>query len=241
MTHISPFAHGGPRLLLFDIDGTLLRTGGAGRISMERSFEKLYGLENALDSIPMMGRTDPLIFRDVLEKNGIMWNSEHEEQMKKTYFSILRREIRRPRKDGKICPGIVPLLDACTDDTNLFLGLLTGNYRESARIKLKHFGLDSYFPFGAFADDSAERSGLGKFAIERFSKTRGFSPAPDRVFIIGDTPSDIACARPYNFKTIAVATGIHTCDELKEHNPDAVYSDFSSYDRVLSFITGNNR
>ena len=220
-------------LLLFDIDGTLVRTGGAGKDSMEKALYKVFNIKNGLDSIPMMGRTDPLILKDALAKHGIVWDRENENKLKQVYFEIIKNEIIKPRKSQRVLPGIEQTLELLSGENNIYLGLLTGNYRISAYIKINRFNLGRFFPFGAFADDSQDRNKLGRFAIKRFEKKYGFIPDSSQVFIIGDTPSDIACAAPYNFKTVAVATGIHSFEELKEHNPDFVFRDFRDYENIL--------
>jgi len=222
--------------LLFDIDGTLMHTGGAGRTSMEKALYELFGLEKALDLIPMMGRTDPLIFKDALENNGIKWTSEIENKLKDKYFNILRQEMEQPREGEMVCSGMNDLLENLSKRDDVFLGLLTGNYKESAYIKLNHFGLGQYFTIGAFSDDSHDRNLLGAVAMERFEKKFGFFVPNHQVYVIGDTPFDIECARPHNFKSIAVATGIHSYEELKSHDPDYVFRDLSDINDLLKIL-----
>ena len=220
-------------LLLFDIDGTLVRTGGAGKDSMEKALYKVFNIKNGLDSIPMMGRTDPLILKDAVAKHGIVWNRENENKLKEVYFKIIEKEIIKPRKGQRVLPGIEQALKLLSGEKHIYLGLLTGNYRTSAYVKINRFDLGKYFPFGAFADDSPDRNKLGRFAMERFVAKYGITISSSNVFIIGDTPHDIACALPYNFKTVAVATGIHSFEKLKEHNPDFVFRDFRDYENIL--------
>jgi len=221
---------------LFDIDGTLVRTGGAGKTSMEKTLYELFGLKNALDSIPMMGRTDPLIFKDAIENNGMEWTSEIENNLKDKYFNILRKEMEKPREGEMVCPGIDGLLKNLSERPDVFLGLLTGNYKESAYIKLNYFELGHYFTLGAFSDDSSNRNFLGAVAIKRFKKRFGFIVPSHHVYVIGDTPFDIECARPHDFKSVAVATGIHSYKELTKHNPDYAFMDLSNFNTFLKIL-----
>jgi phosphoglycolate phosphatase len=224
------------KLLLFDIDGTLVRTAGAGRKSMERSFKKIYGIENGFENIYMMGRTDPSIFQEALDNHGVQWDEGQAEAFKKEYFDILRVEIEVPRPGKRLCPGISRILSEAEQRPDLVLGLLTGNWKTSAYIKLEHFGMDTFFPFGAFGDDSALREELVPFALKRFQE---YSPSilqNEDVYIIGDTPADIHCARPYGARTIAVATGFHSTEELAPENPDYLFENLGNVREILELF-----
>jgi phosphoglycolate phosphatase len=222
------------KLLLFDIDGTLLHSGGAGKVAMERAFEQVYGKADAFQGVQLMGRTDPSILKEVLERQGLVWSDEETEKFREYYFWFLEEELGKPRQGKTLCPGILPLLSALQDRRDLELGILTGNWRYGGQLKLRHFGLDGFFNIGAFADDSMRREDLVPIAIERYFKTGGIRPEKGDVFVIGDTPLDILCARPHGVKSVAVATGVHTLEQLKAEHPDYAFEDLTNLAEVLA-------
>jgi phosphoglycolate phosphatase len=224
------------KLLLFDIDGTLVRTAGAGRRSMDRAFEMVYGFQDGFQDIEMMGRTDPSILKESLENHQIVWNVEEVERFREIYFRILEEEIDLPRPGMRLCPGIQILLDSLVNRTEFILGLLTGNWRTSAYIKLRHFGIDGYFTVGAFADDSALRKDLVPSALGRLKRDRGIEVAMEEVYVIGDTPLDIQCAKPHGVRTVGVATGFHSLEEIASENPDFIFRDFQDTEKVLEIF-----
>ena len=120
------------KLLLFDIDGTLIRTAGAGKVSMERSFEQVFGIKNGFHDIQMMGRTDPSIVQEALSGHQIEWDDEKVDRFREIYFNLLENEIQNPRPGKRVCPGIPSLLEALNEKSEFILGLLTGNWRKSA-------------------------------------------------------------------------------------------------------------
>jgi len=224
------------KLLLFDIDGTLMRTGGAGRISMERAFKSVYGVRNGFEGIHMMGRTDPVIVREALCNHGLTWQDDQVESFRRLYYEILTEQIKQPLADKGLCPGIPELLEAIQATPALFLGLLTGNWRRSAMMKLDYFGIRPYFPAGAFADDSEKREDLVAVVVERMLPFTGKMPDPSQVIVIGDTPMDVACAKPYGAKSVAVATGFHSPEVLKAARPDRIFSNLADTKRVLAYF-----
>gem|GEM_PF-5107168 len=169
-----------------------------------------------------MGRTDPLILDEVLKSHALSGDEERIGRFRETYFRILQEEMDMPQEGKRLCPGIQPLLDALSRNPRITLGLLTGNWRDGAYIKLRHFGIYGRFELGAFADDSAIRTDLVPVAMERFHLRKGFRVAPHNVAVIGDTPLDVACAKPHGTSTLAVATGLHTVEELR--NGDRIMS-----------------
>ena len=224
------------KLLLFDIDGTLIRSGGAGRTSMEKAFKKLYGIENGFGGIEMMGRTDPAILAEALEKHDLELRPDQVSQFMELYFQFLKVEIQVPLEGKIICPGIPSLLSALQARSDLILGLLTGNWRTSGMIKLGHFGIDKFFTLGAFGDDSSIREELVPVALERFVEKRGERIVKENVYIIGDTPLDIHCARPHGVRTVAVATGFHSVEQLAAEEPDFLFQNFKDTDKVLEVL-----
>lgn len=224
------------RLLLFDIDGTLIRSAGAGRAAMDVSFEKIFHVQNGFEGIHMMGRTDPGILQEAFDNHGIAWEESKVEAFKETYFRTLEEGIDEPREGKRVCPGILEILNQLQDDPNVVIALLTGNWRNSGFIKLVHFEIDHYFILGAFGDDSADRSELVPVAMKRFRGKYDCPIASEEVFVIGDTPLDIISARPHGVKTVAVATGFHSTDDLSVESPDFLFEDFSDVCKVMKVL-----
>ncbi len=225
-------------LLLFDIDGTLLLSGGAGKVAMERSFETVWGIQDALRTVPLMGRTDPAIVRQVLQENNLPQDDSKIEKFREYYFWYLEEEIGKDRPGKELCPGVLPLLKALSGTPNAELGLLTGNWRYGALLKLRHFGIDGFFRIGAYADDSMNRDALVPIAMDRFRQAHGMNPSPETVFVIGDTPFDIRCGKPHGVRTVAVATGVHAAEELQAESPDFLFADLTHTDEVVKALTG---
>lgn len=224
------------KLLLFDIDMTLIDTAGAGRQAMITAFEDLFSRRNGMESAGFAGRTDTIILKDALAHHGIKWSPEIQERFQFAYFSHLQAELDRPNPRKRVLPGIRQILETLRDHATLKIGLLTGNWREGARIKLEHFDLYHYFEIGAFSDDSEVRSELPAFAAQRFKQKTGKAIAPHNVYIIGDTPNDVACARPFGARSVAVATGLFSVEELQASNPDFLFSDLSDYQNFLNIL-----
>lgn len=214
------------KLLLFDIDGTLILSGGAGRRAMSLGFQEITGIPGGFETVSMMGRTDTGILREVLENHGMAWEEDMIRRFKKSYFRILSEELGRSRDGQEICPGVNELLPALEKRRDVLLGLLTGNWSESSGIKLRHFGLARFFPIGVYADDSAKRENLVPIMLNRVKQERGLTIAGQDVFVIGDTPLDVQCGKPHGVQTIAVATGIHSTEELRQAGPDHLFENF---------------
>ncbi|MFQ5863839.1 MAG: HAD family hydrolase [bacterium] len=227
------------KLLLFDIDLTLIDSGGAGRRSMNLAFEKIFGRQNGFHGVNFAGRTDPLILRDALAYNGLRWGRLNEEAFKKAYFAYLKAEMQKPNRRKQIQPGISAILTILSNRRNITLGLLTGNWHRGAMIKLDYFNLRRFFPTGAFADDSEIREELPPIAVRRFEVKTGVSIRAENVFIVGDTPLDVACAKPFGAKSIAVATGLFSFEELEKTQPDYLFTDFADYQNFLKIFSEN--
>ncbi len=215
------------KLLLFDIDLTLINTAGAGRRAMIYAFEDLFGTQDGMSHADFAGRTDTGILKDALHRQALDWSSEIEEKFKQAYFENLKRELRQPNPKKRVLPGILEILDILATHPKLKFGLLTGNWREGARIKLEHFNIYHYFCFGAFSDDSGIRSELPQIAARRFEQIIGQTVSPNDVYVIGDTPHDVACSRPFGAKSVAVATGLYSYDQLQAAHPDFLFHDLS--------------
>jgi phosphoglycolate phosphatase len=218
------------KLLLFDIDGTLLTTDGAGRVAMRQAAKDLFGLDEDLTGITIAGNTDGGIVREVLVKNNLPSTDENIRLYVEAYFA--RLAINLSTIPGTVLPGINDLLDAI-DANSGAKGLLTGNIERGARLKLKTHGLGDRFEFGAFADDSFNRNDLGPFAKARAEAKYSHFFKPEDVFVIGDTPRDIACGKAFGARTVAVATGHYRADDLADFEPDYLFEDLSPTDDVL--------
>jgi phosphoglycolate phosphatase len=226
-----------PALILFDIDGTLLLSGRAGLRAMTRAFEATFGIPNAFAGESFGGRTDWYLVSTALQAHGLPDTEEVHERFRQHYFPLLAEEIEQPGSGHKgLMPGARELLEALADHDHLHLALLTGNYRDAAEIKLQHFEIWDFFEWGAFSDDSADRNALVPIARRRAETYDIPGEAIERVIVIGDTPHDIECARVAGAKSIAVATGGFTIDQLREAGADEVLPDLSDTKAVLSLL-----
>jgi phosphoglycolate phosphatase len=228
------------KLLLFDIDGTLILTGGAGGRAMARAFKATYGLVDALRRVDLAGRTDRIIMSDALQGAGLSFEEHRLDEFRRVYCELLREELARDGGTGPkgALPGVRALLDALADRDDVRLALLTGNFRASAEIKLAHFDLWRYFPWGAYGDDAFERHHLLPIALDRHREREAPVEVTD-VIIVGDTPHDIHCARTGGARVVAVATGNYDAPTLRAHAPDLLLDDLSDIDaftRVLEEV-----
>ncbi len=219
------------RLVLFDIDGTLLASGGAGEKALRIVVQARFGPESTMDGIEIAGRTDSGIARQVLERFGIEPSPAEVAAFLDEYLAQLA--VMLPKTTGRLLPGIIPLLERLKARPDMLLGLLTGNLARGAELKLTHYGVWHYFEFGAYADDHHDRNELGPFARARCAEKHGVEVPAERVFVLGDTPHDIACGKIIGAKTIAVATGNFRREQLAEYAPDFVFDDFSDVDAVV--------
>ena len=221
-------------LLLFDIDGTLIWSGGAGERALRRALTEALRIDDDLDHIEICGRTDRAISRQILDLFDPPSTGEKIDRFLDVYLRHL--EALLPATQGRILPGIPELLARLRHIDGVGVGLLTGNIRRGAELKLSHYGIWDHFPFGAFSDDSEDRNELGPFALARAARHAGrdCAPPPERVYVIGDTPHDIACGKVVNARTVAVATGRFSTAQLRPHNPDYLLEDFSDWQDWLS-------
>lgn len=222
-------------LLLWDIDGTLVDTDHAGERALLAAMKEIYGL--GLDRLPvdLRGRTDTSIFRELLEWLEVAAGHAEALHFQQTYLTQLKKFL--PLGKARLHPGILAALEGVRDHTGLHQALLTGNLQEGARLKLSHLGIWNYFEFGAFADDSSNRDELGPFALVRAKEKLGVVFPPERVFVIGDTPRDIACGKAFGAKTVAVATGTFTEMELAAHQPTHVLSDLGDTAAFIALVS----
>lgn len=225
-------------LILFDIDGTLLLSGGAGVRAMTRAFEVVFGVPDAFVNADVAGRTDTFLLSNALERAGLPNTPDTHAQFRDTYVEILSQEIKGPPQ-GRcgLMPGIEPLLHALHEQHHLHVALLTGNFERAAYTKLGHFGIDSFFEWGVFGEESADRNELARVARRRATERAIPAGAVERAVIIGDTPHDIACARAIGARVIAVATGNYSVGQLQEAGADVTLPDLSAVDDLLSLVS----
>lgn len=225
-------------VVLWDIDNTLLYTGGAGSRAMTRAFVDLYGTSDAFRRIEFSGRTDTAIFFDAARAHGLPqagWMLERD-RFRDAYVPYLQAALIETDGAGGLMPGVGALLDALVGIDGVRIGLGTGNFRAGGEAKLRHYGIDGYFPGmpGGFGEDSEYRDEVIGMAIERVSDGQ----RPDRVVVIGDTPHDVAAARANGAFAFAVATGRNDAAELAACGANAVMADLSDTAKALQVIRG---
>ena len=232
----------GHRLVLFDIDGTLLSAGRVARDSILKSLETSFGWRATdehqnREKWDFSGKTDPQIVRElVLEDIG----PEKFEAGLPRALQLYLEELERGLVPGTVVPkpGIPALLERLASDSRVTLGLLTGNLEPGARLKLAPPDYNRYFPFGAFGSDSADRYRLPRLAVERALAHTGRRYEGKSVVIVGDSVHDVACGRSIGVRSVAVATGITSVERLAAEEPDAVFADFTDTERAAEAILG---
>jgi phosphoglycolate phosphatase len=222
------------RLLLWDIDGTLIASGGAGMRALQRALHATFGIEGSLADIDFAGRTDTWIMREVFRKFALPVTPENFSRFFEGYATALPAELANPQ--ARVLPGVREILAAAAHDGSFAQGLLTGNMRRGAEVKLAYHGLWDCFAFGAFADDSEHRNDLGPHAVRRAQERHGVAFAAEAVWVIGDTVHDIACGKIIGARTLAVGTGGASLDHLRAHAPTAVVADLSDTAAVLRLL-----
>lgn len=222
------------RLLLFDIDGTLLLSGGAGTRALNPTFEELFGVPDAFAGIPVAGRTDILILNDALERAGIEADFETRARFLERYCERFEREILRPGPRKGLMPGVRRLLEHLESRSDVTCALVTGNVARAARIKLEHFGIRRYFVCGAYGDDAPRRDDLVPIAVHR-ARSAGVDVAtPAQAVVVGDTPLDVQCAAVAGARSVCVATGSFDAETLRRAGADAVLPDLTEPERFLA-------
>jgi phosphoglycolate phosphatase len=229
------------KLVLFDIDGTLLLTAGAGRRAIVAALAEDVGHVPAFDDIRFDGKTDPQIVAEMLEAAG---QPEPRESARiralcERYVGFLARELERPTTRTTIMPGVFQLLERLEGDAGVVLGLVTGNLAAGAALKLKSGGIaPERFRVGAYGSDAAHRPELPPIAARRAAPIFGCEPRGADVVIIGDTPADVACGVGIEARALAVATGAYSMADLEACGPHAVFADLSDTDAVVEAILG---
>lgn len=219
------------RLLLWDIDATLISSAGAGLEALKGVIRRRYGAEDDLHDIEIAGRTDAAIARSILQKYGVETSPANVAAFLDDYIELLAKFL--PELKGHVLPGVAEILDRLHARPDRVLALLTGNLRRGAQLKLERYGLWDYFEFGAFADDHHDRNELGAFARTRAREKHNHDFDVAAIDVIGDTQHDIACGKIFGARTIAVATGSSSRQQLAAHNPDFLFDDLSAVKDVI--------
>lgn len=223
------------RLAVFDVDGTLISLQGLAAESMARALTEVYGVPRPFEGYSLAGRTDLQITREALLAAGVPEDHilrDRAEAMNR--YMVILEEALRTRPRGALKPGVRSLLDRLAGDDRWGVGLLTGNIRHGAEVKLRHFGIWEHFAFGAFGDDSEDRNALAPVALRRAREALGAAVPPENVFVVGDTIRDIACARAGGMRAVAVATGGDTYETLAAHKPDLLFDSLEDTETVLA-------
>lgn len=229
------------RLVLFDIDGTLLTAQGAPRRAFRRALLEVYGTTGPIATHRFDGKTDPQIARELLSAAGLDDDviSERLPALWSMYLGELRLELARPSHSTLVYDGIRALLDSLEQrNGDVVLGLLTGNIAEGASLKLASARIHTSFRVGAFGSDCERRDGLPQVAVTRAREHVGITFERRDIIIIGDTPSDVTCGRVLGARAIAVATGSHSVADLLLAGADAAFEDLSDTAHVLDTILG---
>ena len=213
------------KLVLFDIDGTLIDPGKVGRRSVTKAFYELFSIKDAFAAIKMAGKTDIQIIKEALSVHGISSNSGIIPEILSRYIKILKTQVDTRTISIKL--GAIELLNYLEILDGFQVGLLTGNIKQGAMIKLGTFNLNRYFLFGAFGDDNEDRNGLLPIAVEKFRKMTNINIRFSDCIVIGDTPLDVRCSKPYGAISVAVATGPFSHESLLESGADYVLRDLS--------------
>jgi phosphoglycolate phosphatase-like HAD superfamily hydrolase len=222
------------RLLLFDIDSTLVATLGAGVKTLQQIIERRYGAQDDLSDIEIAGRTDVTIAASILQKYRVQPTRENLEALLDEYVAGLANLL--PQLEGWVLPGVREILERLKSRPDRVLALLTGNLRRGAELKLTRYGLWQFFEFGAFADDHHDRNELGAFARRRAREKHGHDFDSAQIDVIGDTGHDIACGKVFGARTIAVGTGSWSRERLQACHPDFFFEDLSDVDGVIDTL-----
>jgi phosphoglycolate phosphatase-like HAD superfamily hydrolase len=217
---------------LFDIDGTLLSSGGAGKAALEMGLAEEFGISGPIEKLSLSGRTDFAIVTDLLQMYAIPDTGETRARVLAGYLRHLPGCLARSA--GQVLPGVRELLAELEGRADVAVGLLTGNVRAGAKLKLGHFGLFEHFAFGGYGDVHLDRDDVAREALAEVQRHLNAQVNVERIWVIGDTPHDIRCARAIGARAVAVTTGWHCHAELAEHAPDLLLADLSDAGPLLA-------
>ena len=227
------------RLILFDVDQTLVSLSGSSGRALDSAFQEVHGIPDASAGMIPPGTLDLPLLKEMYREWGLMPQESEEmpdlSDVKATYFDHLAK-VLDSWPSGHICPGVSTLIPSLASRPTVQLGLQTGNFRESAFIKLGKFGLDSYFEGGGFGGEHIDRTAVVASAIAACQESSGRTYSKSQIFVVGDTPSDIQAGHANQVKTLAVATGHYSADELQEHRPDHLLQNLSDTAGVIGLL-----
>lgn len=221
-------------LLIWDVDGTLIKMKGIGKKSLDKAFYELYSIENAFSNIDMAGRLDKVILEEAFRVHNLDKGSLA--KFREKYAEVLEVEVKKI-KTSIACPGIIELLEALSEKENIYNVIGTGNMEKGARSKLSIDNLNRFFPLGAFSEEETERWQLIEKAISNAKDYFGIDFKNENIYVIGDTPRDIECGKKLKVKTIGVATGSYTCDDLLACGADYVFETFENKESFLKIFS----
>jgi phosphoglycolate phosphatase-like HAD superfamily hydrolase len=219
-------------VFLFDIDGTLISSGGAGKAALEAALASEFGFREMVGQVQYSGRTDRAIIRDIFALHGIAETPQTLRRLLGAYLGHLPGCLKK--SDGKVLPGIAALLECLRGRPNAVVGLLTGNVRAGARLKLGHFNLFHHFAVGGYGDHHLCRNDVAREALAEVRRHANGSFHPNWMWVIGDTPLDVRCARAIGARVVAVGTGWHSMEELAAEKPDLLLTDLADPEPLLA-------
>jgi len=222
------------RICLFDIDGTLIRSGGAGQLAFEKAMDVVFGIKATNHNVPFQGRTDRAIMGDLLAHCGVENTQQSWQLFLKAYLDHLPRCM--DERDGNVLPGVVDLLDQLSQRQDVAVGLLTGNGAEAAQIKLGYYGIAHYFDFGGYGDHHCQRELVAQDAVSAARTHLGIPFENKQVCVIGDTPHDIRCGRAIGAVVVGVCTGSDSANELAATSPDLLIDNFCHKEPLLEVL-----
>ena len=220
--------------IFFDIDGTLINTGGAGKAAMMDAMRRQSGRGEVPLDILVAGRSDRSIGRELFERNNLTDTVENWDEFVDHYIRGLR--VNLPQRPGQVLPGVLSFVETMHNHDNVVMGLITGNIQTSAQLKLEHFGLWHFFHFGGYGDQHINRDDIARDAMAAAREHLDDNYDPSRVWVIGDTPNDVRCARAIGAQAIAVATGIYSVEELLPAKPDILLENLCDMQPLLELL-----
>lgn len=231
------------KLILFDVDGTVLDAGGSGRWAMTRAFEEVFGIPDAepfARHVRFDGLTDSSILREIAANASVSPGAleDRSAPLRQAFLRHLERRLAE-NADKRVLPGVVELLDRLEGVSMACVGLLTGNIETGARLKLASVGLSRYFELGGFGSDAPDRAGIGRVAVQRFESKLSTSIDPSDVIAVGDSAEDVKAARANGFRSLAVGTGWTGHDVLRALEPDLFVEDLTDHGQIMRFIFGS--
>ncbi|MFC1732354.1 HAD family hydrolase [candidate division KSB1 bacterium] len=226
-------------LALFDIDGTILSSGTGARTALSQAIFEVIDKSFKIEPGMCAGKTDPLIVASFLEEAGCLTEELPKllPMVKERYIELLRTQYNK-KNDAFLYPGIPELLEKISEQTNIYLGLLTGNYEQGARIKLDPFHINPLFPIGAFGDDGFVRTDLSRIAVQRAEEYYKVKFDSENIVVIGDTADDVACGKILNARTIGISRRKETLETLKASEPDHIFAGSENVDEIVKAILG---